>query len=125
MSQGRIRKHEPAAKRAKNKLAAQTKLTGAEVHRALIAASKAIDRLGAENAGLRRIIVAERAQVIYYTEQALAFAQRKTLDLVLQGFDELADERREEYVKRAIIELEDKAEPAAAAKDESQVKPVQ
>lgn len=87
-----------------------------------------IDRLGSENAGLRRIIVAERAQVIYYTEQALAFAQRKTLDLALKAFDELADEQREEFVKRAIGELKDQqqvpviVDPSAPAPPGGEIK---
>jgi uncharacterized membrane protein len=115
MSRERIKQREPREERVKKKLEVQKKLTQAEIGRAMTEASRAIDRLGAENAGLRRIVVAERAQVIYYTEQAIAFAERKTLDLVLKAFQELTDEQREAYVKRAIVELEGPAEPPAIA----------
>jgi hypothetical protein len=123
MSQQRIKPRDAKTQRAKKKLAEATKLSTAEVTRALAEASKAIDRLGAENAGLRRIIVAERAQVIYYTDQAVAFAERKTLDLALKPFQELNDEQREAFVKRAIVELEGPEDPPAIAEPGALKKP--
>jgi hypothetical protein len=83
----------------------QKKLTSREVARALQEASDAIDRLSAENHQLRRIVVAERAQVIHYTEEALAFAQHKKLDLDVRNFADLLEADREGYIKRAIAEL--------------------
>lgn len=105
MSQSRIKKRNPKEARQKKKLAAESKMTNAQVRAAMLEASRAIDTLSGEVGSLKRIIIAERAQVIYYTERALAFARRETLDVELVNFADLPDEKKEKYVKQAIEEL--------------------
>jgi len=112
MGTPRIKKRDAQADRSKKKLAAQKKLTAAEVNRALLEASAAIDRQGAEIAALKRIIVSERAQLIYFMELTVKYAKREILDISPVSFHDLAEEVREEYVKRAIKELEQDEGPA-------------
>jgi predicted ribosome-associated RNA-binding protein Tma20 len=81
-------------------------LTTQEVTRALNAASMSIDGLQAQVASMRRMIITERAQVIYYTDQALAFCRRETVAVTVIGFADLEDPIKEAYVKKAILELE-------------------
>ena len=81
------------------------KMTTQATAAAMEAASKSIDQLIQENTALRRILISERAQVIYYTDKYLAFVKHECLDLVAQGFLELEESLQEPYVKRAIKEL--------------------
>jgi len=81
-------------------------LTAKETARALRAASMAIDSLNAQCAQMRRMVITERAQVIYYTDQALAFCRRETVAVTVVNFADLDDAIKEAYVKKAILELE-------------------
>jgi hypothetical protein len=68
-------------------------------------ASNAIDHLTQEVTSLKRIIVAERAQLIYYTERALAFMRREDVSVELTNFSDLPEERKQGYVEQAIRKL--------------------
>jgi hypothetical protein len=104
MSQSKVKKPDRNAA-AKKKLRKEKVMTSVDVATAMKEASAAIDRLSSEAAALRRIIIAERAQVIYYTDQALGYSRREILDVALKGFDQIPEERQQLYVQRAIAEL--------------------
>lgn len=87
------------------KLARQKAIAAVEVKRALIEASKALDRQTQELVALRRIIISERAQIIYYTEKYRAHASRECVELVAIGFLDLTEAQQEHYIKLAVTEL--------------------
>lgn len=92
-------------KGTKAKLRRQKQLTSAEVRRALLEASKAIDQQSQEIAALKRIITAERAQVIYYQEKYVAMVKRECVDVVAVGWLNLEEKQQLEFTKKAIVEL--------------------
>lgn len=95
------------------------KTSADEVSKAMVEAAKAIDTLTAEKLSLRRanvglydmvqqlkkIIISERAQLIYYTQKALDFMHRKDVSVTLTNFADLSQEQQEEFVKRAVVEV--------------------
>jgi hypothetical protein len=89
------------------KLRKEKLISAIEIRRAMKEASDAIDSLTQELISLKRILISERAQVIYYSDKYLAFLQRECLDLVAQNFLDLDESLQEPYVKRAIKELSD------------------
>lgn len=92
-------------KGTKRQLRTMQTISRIEIKRAMKAASEAIDHQSQENQALRRIIISERAQVIYYAEKYQAHVARECLELVAKGFLDLSEEQQEVYVKRAIQEL--------------------
>jgi hypothetical protein len=70
-----------------------------------------MDNLIDQVAILKRKVVMERAQVIYYTERAIAFRERTTMDLSMGDFKDLPEELLAGYVTRSIIELQGDDEP--------------
>jgi hypothetical protein len=101
----RIKQRNPKEQRQKKKLTATKELTTREVGAAMAEASQAIDHLSQEVQALKRIIVAERAQVIYYTERALAFMKRETAEVTLVNFADLPEDKQQRFVVQAIKEL--------------------
>jgi hypothetical protein len=89
------------------KLRREKAIATAEIKRALMEASKAIDDLQQEVLALKRILISERAQVIYYTDKYQAFIERRCVDIQPQGFLEMDEAAQEPYVKRAVQELSD------------------
>lgn len=89
----------------KRKLREQKNVTAKQVNSALRMAEQAIDQLSAEVTALKRILIAERAQLIFYTDRCVAYAEKRCLDILVPNFLDLADEAREPYIKRAIVEL--------------------
>lgn len=89
----------------KKKLRQQTLATNAEIRRAMKTASKAIDQQSQELSALRRILISERAQVIYYTEKYRAMVMRECLDVAPKGFLDLKEDEQTKYIKQAIQEL--------------------
>ena len=87
------------------KLKKQKRVTAVQITEALQEAGKALDQLGSENAALRRIIVSERAQLIYYMEMAEGFSKGEKILGTLQNFMELPEPSKQAYVKKAIEEL--------------------
>ena len=79
--------------------------------KAMKAASLALDQQSQELIALRRILISERAQLIFYTERCIAYAEHRCLDLVVPDFMKMPEEVQEEFVKRAAIELAGKVEP--------------
>src|ERR1700677_4952649 len=90
----------------KRRLRSQKEITHAEIKRAMHEASQALDRQTQELQALKRIIVAERAQVIYYTEKYRSFVARECVELVAKGFLDLSEQEQENFVAMAIKELE-------------------
>jgi len=83
----------------------ESRIASSEIKKAMAAASEAIDRLTQEVQALQRIIIAERAQLIYYTDVALKYARREILDVALPGWLDQPDEVKEPYIQRAVAEL--------------------
>lgn len=92
-------------KGTKAKLRRQRQLTSAEVRRALLEASKAIDQQSREIDAYKKIVTGERAQVIYYQEKYVAMVKRECLDAVPVGWLNLDEKQQLEFTKKAIIEL--------------------
>lgn len=90
----------------RRKLKAEQQISRIEIKRAMKAASEAIDRQGQEIGALKRILIAERAQVIYYTEKYRAHVARECLELVAVGWLTLSEEVQEKYIKLAVEELQ-------------------
>jgi hypothetical protein len=90
---------------AKNRLKHDMTANAEEILLAMQEASDAIDQKVQECAALRRIIIAERAQVIYYTEKYRSFAARECVEPFAIGFLDLSEAQQEKYVKLAIQEL--------------------
>jgi 5,10-methylene-tetrahydrofolate dehydrogenase/methenyl tetrahydrofolate cyclohydrolase len=76
-----------------------------EIRNAIQAASDALDQQSQEIVALRRIIIGERAQVIYYSEKYRATIARECVELVAVGYLDLPEELQEKFVKQAIVEL--------------------
>lgn len=87
------------------KLRRETQIANLELKRALLEASKALDSQTQELTAMRRILISERAQVIYYTDKYVAFVKHECVDVIAQGFLELDESVQEPYIKRAIEEL--------------------
>jgi len=100
-----MRKQPTGMKGFKKKLRETKAIAASEVKRALMEASKALDRQTQELVALRRIIISERAQIIYYTEKYRAFAARECVEPMAIGFLELTEAQQEHYIKLAIQEL--------------------
>jgi hypothetical protein len=104
---------------AKNQRKHEKEQTDAQVYFAMEAASDAIDilsadrtRLTAENVALRKIIIGERGEAIYYRDKYLAFVKRECVEFVPIPFRDLPEAEQESYVKKAILELECEEKPA-------------
>lgn len=91
----------------RRKLLRETLMANKEAKKAILEAAKALDSQTEEIKALRRILVSERAQVIYYTDKYLACLKKECLDLQAIGFLGLSESEQEPYVKRAIEELSD------------------
>ncbi len=122
------RKEPKGLKGFKRKLRAQKQLTQKEIKQAMLEASNAIDRQAQEIAALKRIIIGERAQLIFYTDKAVAYARGKCLDPMVPNFLDQPEDLKESYIKRAMQELESDQsivphdpEAAQAAKDADQI----
>lgn len=89
----------------RRKLLQQTVSTNREMKKAILAAGEAIDAQSQELGAMRRILISERAQVIYYTDKYLACLKKQCVDLVPVSFLELEETVQEPYIKRAIQEL--------------------
>jgi hypothetical protein len=104
----------------RRKLREAKQVSTATIRKAMNAASEALDRQSQEVIALRRILISERAQVIYYTEKYRSMVMRECLDLVPHGFLDLSEADQEKYIKLAIKELNSDAtivphDPEAAA----------
>jgi len=91
---------------AKNRLKHEVEHNSEQILQAMQEAMDALDQKSQEAIALRRIIISERAQVIYYTEKYRAHVARECLELSATGFLDLTEEQQEKYVKLAIKELE-------------------
>jgi hypothetical protein len=89
----------------KRKLRSEQQSTNLEVRRALLEASAALDAQTGELIALRRVVISERAQVIYYSDKYLAFLAHECVDVKAVNFLDLDESVQEPYVKRAIEEL--------------------
>lgn len=89
----------------RQKLLDQALTTNRMQVKAMKAASEAIDRQAQELIALRRILISERAQLIFYTDRCVAYAERRCLDVVVPNFLDQADEVKEAYIKKAALEL--------------------
>jgi hypothetical protein len=83
------------------------KMTTKAVAAAMNAASEALDARLQEIAALKRILISERAQVIYYTDKYQKFTDGKCFDVVAIGFLSLPESEQEIFIKQAIKELSD------------------
>ena len=92
-------------KGTRQKLLQQAIQTNRTQHRAIVAASRAMDEQTQELISLRRIIISERAQVIFYTDRCIAYAENRCLDVKVPNFLEQPDEVKEGYIRRAVTEL--------------------
>lgn len=100
-----MKKQPKGIKGFKRKFREQKLSTAAEIRRAMLAASKAIDEQTKEILALKRIMIAERAQLIFYTDRCVAYAEHRCLDVVVPNFLDLEDSLKEPYIKRAVQEL--------------------
>lgn len=91
----------------RRKLLREMLISNKEAKKAIFEASKVMDLQTEEIKALRRILISERAQVIYYTDKYLACLKKECLDLQPVGFLCLPESEQEPYVKRAIEELSD------------------
>lgn len=98
----------------RQKLISESRATARLTAKAMKAASDTIDAQSQELIALRRILISERAQLIFYTERCLDYAERRCLDLVVPNFMELAEDVQEEFVKRAYTELTGEVRPHEA-----------
>lgn len=121
MGTPRIKKRNPKEQRAKKKLADTTKLTNAQVKKAMLEASVAIDRLSGEVASLKQIIISERAQLIYFTELAVGYAKHEIVDITIKNFSDLPEDKQEAYIKQAIRELGSEEAPAEKPKGKIEI----
>ena len=83
------------------------RVTALQIKEAMKEASDALDLQSQEIIALKRILISERAQVIYYSDKYLAFLGHECLDLQPMNFLDLPEEQQEPYIKRAVIELSD------------------
>lgn len=95
-------KHSNAMRRRLDQI---KKMTAKATAAAMNAASESLDRQLQEIAALKRILISERAQVIYYTDKYLSFVTRNCVELVAKPFLDLPEEAQTGYIKRAIEEL--------------------
>lgn len=91
----------------KRKLQRVRKETASAVKFAMVEASKAIDQQGQEIIALRRIIISERAQLIFYCEKYQQAIAGQLFDLEAVDFLKMPEEQQEIFVKRAVRELND------------------
>lgn len=91
----------------KRKLLQETLIANREMKKAILAASTALDDASHQIISLRRILISERAQVIYYTGKYDAFLKGECMDLKPVGFLDLDETLQEPYVRHAIQELSD------------------
>lgn len=89
------------------KLRREKQITAAETRRALMEASKALDQQSEELVALKRIVISERAQVIYYSDKYLACLNKECCDVTAVNFLDLDESLQEPYVRRAVQELSD------------------
>lgn len=106
-------------KRLQKRLQQLKRMTSKQTAAAMNAASEALDKLQQENQALRRILISERAQVIYYTSKYEAFVAHTCIDLKAVGFLDLPEAIQESYVKKAVRELSGDVEPHAGGESES------
>lgn len=92
-------------KGTRRKLLAQALETNRYQAKAVSAAAEALEDQSRELVNLRRIIISERAQVIFYTERCIAYAEHRCLDVVVPDFNQQPEEIREKFIKKAVEEL--------------------
>lgn len=92
-------------KGTRRKLLQEALKANREMKKAVLAASDAIDRQSQELTALRRILISERAQVIYYSDKYLAFLNHECFDVQPANFLTLEESQQEPYIIRAIKEL--------------------
>lgn len=108
----------------RRKLQAAKTVAIVEMKRAMREASIALDQQAQEIIALKRILISERAQVIYYTSKYESFIHRACAEVRAVGFLDLPEAEQEVFVKRAVKELSDSQglvphdADAAAAADE-------
>lgn len=96
---------QPRSRKAEtNRLKHATRIAASEVKRAMKSASEALDQQSQQIIALRRLLLSERAQVIYYTEKYRAVVAGECLELVAVGFLDLSEEQQEKYIKLALVE---------------------
>lgn len=95
----------PGKKGLRRRLRDQQVATSFEIRRALTEASKALDESVSELNALRRILISERAQVVYYTEKYRQMVMRECLDVAPRGFLELTEEEQTVFITQAVKEL--------------------
>jgi hypothetical protein len=94
-------------KGTQRKLLRETLIANRGMKEAITVASEALDQSGRELMILRRLLISERAQVIYYSDKYLACLKGECLDLKPANFLDLDESVQEPYVKRAVMELSD------------------
>jgi len=83
------------------------RMTALQIREAMNEASQALDAQSQEITALKRILISERAQVIYYSDKYLAFLRHECVDVAPVNFLDLEEAQQEPYIKRAIKELSD------------------
>lgn len=97
----------------RRKLMQQQATTINEVRRAMLACSQALDEQIAEIIALKRVVISERAQVIFYSEKYVSCLKHECLDLSPIDFLKLSAEKQEPFVRRAAEELITNGQPIA------------
>lgn len=109
-------------KGTRRQLRQATQMTAAAVKHAMLEASKAIDEQGQQVAALHRVLISERAQLIYYVEKYRRAVTRESVELAVVPFLELSEAQQEIFIKQAVKELAFGAEPAMVPHDTEALK---
>lgn len=91
----------------RRKLQREKAIAAVNVKQAMHEASKALDEQQHEIVALHRILISERAQVIFYSDKYLACLRKECVDPGPVNFLTLDESVQEPYVKRAVQELSD------------------
>lgn len=89
----------------RRKLQAAKAQTFVAMKQAMNEASIALDQQTEEINALKRLLISERAQVIYFTDKYVSCLKLKCFDVEPQGFLDLPEAKQEPYVVRAVKEL--------------------
>lgn len=94
-------------KGTRRKLRDTERMAAAAVKGAMMEASRAIDQLSQENAALKRVIVGERAEALYY------IAKYRECSPHAVPFRELTEEQQTPYFVEAVKKLSEVSKPEA------------
>jgi phosphoribosyl-ATP pyrophosphohydrolase len=104
----RITKLDKDARKGAKLLKGQKQLTNAEINKAMKEAASAIDALEADNNQLKRMMVWERAQLIYFTNLVMEYTRgQRVVGTPIRAFNELPEPEQQKLVARAVAELKD------------------